>query len=86
MSFFKYFLFCSAHVVFTVVEDDGALMGAKEDLMALILSWKALKRFVQTSGLVELQGDVSIEAQAEVVVEHIQGQLRTQETHTYDTV
>lgn len=32
-----------------------------------------------TSGLVELQGDVSVEAQAEVVVEHIQRQLRKQE-------
>lgn len=32
-----------------------------------------------TSGLVELQGDVSVEAQAEVVVEHIQGQLGRQE-------
>lgn len=32
-----------------------------------------------TSGLVELQGDVSVEAQAEVVVEHIQRQLRRQE-------
>lgn len=32
-----------------------------------------------TSGLVELQGDVRVEAQAEVVVEHIQGQLRRQE-------
>lgn len=27
----------------------------------------------------ELQGDVSIEAEAEVVVEHVQRQLRTQE-------
>lgn len=32
-----------------------------------------------TSGLVELQGDVSVEAQAEVVVEHVEGQLRRQE-------
>lgn len=30
-----------------------------------------------TSGLVELQGDVSVEAQAEVVVEHVQRQLRS---------
>lgn len=35
-----------------------------------------------TSGLVELQGDVSVEAQAEVVVEHIQRQLRRQERVT----
>lgn len=35
-------------------------------------------RVTPTSGLVELQSDVSIEAEAEVVVEHIQRQLRTQ--------
>lgn len=37
------------------------------------------RRVKRTSGLVELQGDVSVEAQAEVVVEHIQRQLRRQE-------
>lgn len=29
----------------------------------------------------ELQGDVRVEAKAEVVVEHVQGQLRMQEKH-----
>lgn len=35
--------------------------------------------FSQTSGLVELQGNMSIEAQAEVVVEHIQRKLHSEE-------
>lgn len=59
-------------------------MGLRRRMTELIGGemWKkTLKEASPTSGLVELQGDVSIEAQAEVVVEHVQRQLRRQEIY-----
>lgn len=46
-----------------------------------VLLYDLLPTILLTSGLMELQCDVGIKAQAEVVIEHIQRELGKKDTH-----